>query len=95
MKHKHQWGAATVSSQALGGNRLVVDTSPLSQQDSLWRKTLQHYNFLYILMQIGSPNKVCFLRLYQLYSTIYDSIVYTTHHSQRERRYYLKDKDIT
>ena len=62
---------------------MFVDTSPLLQQDGLWRKMLPHNNFLYVLMQVGSFNKVCFLRYYQLYSIIYGSIIYTTHHSQR------------
>lgn len=60
---------------------MFVDTS-LLQRDGLWRKMLPH-NFLYVLMQVGSFNKVCFLRYYQLCSIIYGSIIYTTHHSQR------------
>ena len=74
--------------------RIFFDSSPLLQQDSFWRKMLKQNDFLYVLMQVGSFNKVCFLRYHQLYgsSSIRQYYLYHTSFPKRERRHYLKDK---
>ena len=68
--------------------RIFIDTSPLLEQDSFWRKMLKQNDFLYVLMQWDLLIKFVFLdtinyTVYYTAAAAYDSITYITHHSQR------------